>query len=411
MVDFSLSRIEQSLVEEFRFFARDLLRPHAAEADRMGDVPPALLRCPEVLNFMRSSIPQKFGGGWRSLADARNDYDLFGSAILRVLASEEGGYGDAALFAALPGAGLAAPVVHAFASADVKKNFFSCFAQDRSPQWAAFALSEPQTGSDMAAISTTAQKRDHGYVLNGKKTFVGNGARAAWTVAMATTNPRLGQFGIRPFLVQRGVPGFTIKRRLCSVGFRALGICELEFQECSLPEECLLKPKQPLPRHNGFEAGQAVFQHFRPMVAAMAIGAAKAAIEQVEELARQNGAAQSLARESQHIRGRIQTMKVKLHAARLLCWKAAWLTDQGAATAMEISMAKLQGTRVARGICGECMDIAGQAAAGDTLILAKLFRDMKALEVMEGTGEIHRLIITRGLPSLTQAATLSQEAR
>ena len=147
------------------------------------------------------------------------------------------------------------------------------------------------------------------------------------------------------------------------------------------------------------------------MVAVMAIGAAKAAIEQVEELARQNGAAQSLARESQHIRGRIQTMKVKLHAARLLCWKAAWLTDQGAATAMEISMAKLQGTRVARGICGECMDIAGQAAAGDTLILAKLFRDMKALEVMEGTGEIHRLIITRGLPSLTQAATLSQEAR
>ena len=122
------------------------------------------------------------------------------------------------------------------------------------------------------------------------------------------------------------------------------------------------------------------------------------------ELASQNGASQSLARESRQIRDRIQYMKVRLHAARLLCWKAAWLIDRGSATPLDISVTKLHGTRVAREICGECMDIAGRVAAGDSLILEKLFRDMKAFEVMEGTAEIHRLIIARGLPSQAQAA-------
>ena len=240
-MDFNLTRIEKSLVEEFRFFARELLRPHAAEADRSGSVPASLsLGRPEVLNYMRSSVPREFAGGWRSLADGKTEYDLFGRAILRVLASEEGGYGDAALFVALPGANLAAPVVQAFASDEMKKAFFSCFAGN-FPQWAAFALSEPHAGSDMAAISTTAQKQDHGYVLNGKKSFVGNGARATWTVVMATVNRRLGQFGIRPVMVHQGIPGFTVLRRLCCLGVLGAGqFANWNSANARVPEECFL---------------------------------------------------------------------------------------------------------------------------------------------------------------------------
>jgi acyl-CoA dehydrogenase len=100
-------------------------------------------------------------------------------------------------------------------------------------------------------------------------------------------------------------------------------------------------------------------------------------------------------------------MKTKLHAARLLCRQAAWRSDAGVATALDISMAKLQGTRSARAICGECMEIAGRISAGDMLILEKLFRDMKALDVMEGTADIHRLIIARELRSQAGAAALT----
>ena len=292
----------------------------------------------------------------------------------------------------------------------MKQAFLSDFT-GQTPRWGAFALTEPHAGSDMAAISTTAQKQKAGYVLNGTKAFIGNGTRAHWTVVIATINPKLGIFGLRPFLVRQGLPGFTVAKHLCSFGLRALAICELLFQECRIPEESLLQPDQHQGNQHGFAASQTVFRHFRPVVAALAIGTARASIEQVEELARQNGAAHTLAHESHRIRSRIDLMKMKLHAARLLCWRAAWLSDHGMVTALDISMAKLQGTKAARETCRECMEIAGRAAAGDTLILEKLFRDMSALELMEGTGEMHRLIIARGFPSDPTVEPAAKENR
>jgi acyl-CoA dehydrogenase len=315
----------------------------------------------------------------------------------RVLAWEEAGFGDAALFMSLPGPGLAAPVIHAYGTPEQQKLFFSTFTKTTIPRWAAFAVSEPNAGSDMAAMSTTAQKEKSEYVLNGTKWFVGSGGRATWIVVFATAGRHLGRFGIKAFLVHRDTPGFRATRRLPSLGLRVLGLTELKFENCRLNEKYVLALRGANTRERGFDAALTTFQQFRPLVSSLAIGIARAALEQVEEVVTQNGAKHSGAIHWSLVRERLRTMRTRLHAARLICRKAAWLQDRGLENNAEVSMAKIMSAKVGMEICSEALDIAGKAALADDSLLQKLFRDMKGFDILEGTGEIHRLMLVRHL--------------
>lgn len=396
MLEFQLSGTAQKVFEESRCFAREVLRPFAAEADRVGDIPPALLKKPEVLNFMRAYIPRELGGGWRSPFDGSDVYDLANSAKLRLILNEAGGYGDASLFIALPGPALAEPILRAYGSPEQQKRYFDTFLHD-TPKWAAFAMSEPKAGSDVAAISTTARKEGDAYVLNGKKWFVGNGSRADWLVVFATINSDQGQFGLRTFIVERGTPGFRVNRILPTMGLRAVRISELVFEDCRIPRENLLGPEKISLRRGGLQGGLKTFSIFRPAVAATGIGVAHAALDCLEEMARQDGARHFLARRWREAQTRIESLKRKLHAARLLCWKAAWLYDEGRDNAREASMAKALSAQVGMKVCTEVMEIAGRACLSAQSPLERLFRDIKAFDVLEGTGDIQRLMVAKSL--------------
>jgi acyl-CoA dehydrogenase len=396
MLEFHYHELERKVFEESRRFAREVLRPYAAEADRTSDIPAALLEKPEVINFMKAYIPLELGGGWSPNGDGGEVYDLADSARLRLILNEAGGYGDASLFIAMPGPALAEPILRAYGSPAQQRHYFDPFLQG-VPKWAAFAMSEPNAGSDVAAITTTARREANSYVLNGTKWFIGNGSRADWLVVFATINSDQGQFGLRSFIVERGTPGFRVNRILPTMGLKAVRVSELVFEECRIPRENLLHPEKTSLRKGGLQGGLKTFHVFRPAVAATGLGVAQAALEWLEETAAQDGARHSLARRWREAAERVEGLKRRLHAARLLCWKAAWVYDEGRDNSMEASMAKALAAHVAMRVCTEAMDIAGLAGLDAESPLERLFRDAKAFDLLEGTGDIQRLTVSKAL--------------
>ena len=394
MPEIRLSRSEIEVQQEMRTFARNILRSAAHQADETGEIPQEILADEEALALMRAFVPRQMGGGWQSQSRPGMEYDIAGNAMLRTLCAEELGYGDAALTVALPGPGLAGPPLRSLGSNEQQSRYFKGFL-GRTPQWAAFALSEPKVGSDATAITTTAKKEESHYILNGAKWFIGNAQRADWAVVFATVNPNAGRFGIRAFLVDRDAPGFRVGRILPTLGMKALQVSELLFDECRVPRENLLGPETAGWRASGFDAAIQTFNLVRPAVAAIAVGLGRAVIEVLRELVDQNGAHHPMAYRWRELTARIERMETRLHAVRLLCWRAAWLYDQGIENARESSMAKALGAKVVMEVCAEAIEMAGKAGVRDFPLLEKWFRDIKAFDFMEGTGDIQRLMIAR----------------
>jgi acyl-CoA dehydrogenase len=393
MIDFELTREQIAFREDMAAFAASFLRPFSSIADQLADFPSSLY-VPEIFAAMQSFLPVEFNGGWPGRSGQK--LDIARDPLLRILMNEEAAYGDAALFIALPGPGLTVPIIDFFGTDEQKQRLFSTFVRQTKPRWAAFAMSEPGAGSDFAALSTTAREEKDCYVLNGSKWFVGNGLRAEWIVVFASTNPKLGSFGIKAFIIERGTPGFKASRVLKTMGLRAVQISELQFVECRIAKENLLSPPGAGKR-GGFDGSLLTLQQFRPAVAAMAIGTARAALDLADAWLSQNGASHGLARRWQEKKQRLESLRTRVHAARLVCWKAAWLQQRGQPNLVEISMAKAFAAKVAMQSCSVAVEIAGAAGILAYPLLEKLQRDAKAFDLLEGTGDIHRLMLTRAV--------------
>jgi len=347
---------------------------------------------------MHAFVPLAFAGGWRE-SPGSEPLDLGSSAFLRALAAEECGYGDPSLFIALPGPALAACVVRALGTREQQERFFTPFLGS-SLRWSALAISEPDAGSDVTAMTTRAVRDDGGYVLTGRKWFIGCGARADVVVVLATTNPKLGQFGIRPFLVERGDPGFIVGGVLPSLGMRAVQLSELVFDACHVPTRNVLVHGEGGRHRGGFKSCLWTFQQYRPTVAALAIGHARRCLD----LARQFLVGRSR-RSVDADAGRIVRLEGRLRAVRLLCWKAAWLFDHDRDNTFEAAMAKCISATLGIDAASECWRLASGAA--DTSLAAKLLRDAKAFDLLEGTGDIQRVnairaLIARSRPAIDQ---------
>jgi acyl-CoA dehydrogenase len=382
---------QRELQAELRDLALTCFRPFASKADALGDFPDGFLEQSRVRTLIRSLLPSEHGGGWTLAGGKHLDFDS--SAVRRVILNEELAYGDAPLFVALPGLSLAAPIVNAVGSPLQKEKFLSPFLGGDRDLWAAFAMSEPTAGSDVSAMSTHARKENGTYVLNGTKWFIGNGSRAGWAVVFATTNRRIGRFGIKAFLVERGTPGFEATRVLGTLGFRVLQISELRLEDCHIPEANLLTP--PAGQY-GFDGGMMTFYRFRPAIAAMAVGTARAALDQASEFAQQNGACHG--DYWGRVQDRIRELRFRVDAAKLLCWKAAERIDNGLEAFSHICMAKAFGARTVMEVCSYSLQVAG--LAGISLaesIVERLARDAKAFDLLEGTGDMQRLMLARNL--------------
>jgi len=308
-------------------------------------------------------------------------------------------YGDVGFLLAMPRQGLGNAAIAAVANDEQLARF--------KGSWAAMAITEPGTGSDSAAIRTTARKDGDHYVLNGEKIFVTSGERADSVVVWATLDPKLGRAAIKSFVVEWGTPGMELVRLEKKLGIRASDTAAINFTDCRVPAENLLgSPEVDVKK--GFAGVMETFDNTRPMVAAMAVGCARASLERLRELVQSNVNLDYSAPVDtvSAIEAEIYTMEAELEAAYWLVVKAAWMADNRKPNSVEASISKAKAGRVGNYITLRCAELAGTLGYTESELLEKWARDSKILDIFEGTQQIQQLIIARRILGLS-----SQELR
>jgi acyl-CoA dehydrogenase len=254
---------------------------------------------------------------------------------------------------------------------------------------AAFAMTEPEAGSDVAAISTVARRKDDGWVLNGRKHFISNAGLADFYTVFAVTDPEAGARGLSCFLVDAETPGFEFVAPQILSAPHPLG--EIAFEECELPEEAQLGL-----RGRGFHLGMATLDRLRPTVAAAACGMANRALEEAVAHAKGRRQFGKALAEFQLVQQKLARMALDLTASRLLTYRAAWEVDQGTErVTREAAMAKLFATEAAQRIVDDAVQILGGAGVLLSSPVDRLYRAVRALRIYEGTSEVQHLVIAR----------------
>jgi acyl-CoA dehydrogenase len=236
-------------------------------------------------------------------------------------------------------------------------------------------------------------------VINGRKCFITNGARAAWNVVFATVDPSVGRAGHRAFVVEKGTPGFSVGKIEEKMGLRASETAELVFEDCHVPEENLLGGEERYQTKEGFMTAMKTFDNTRPLVAAMAIGIGRAAYEYAVDFVKQNYVLSRPIPRYAAIAERLASVGRQLAAARILTWRSCWLADNEIENAKEASMAKAMAGQAAIRACIEAIEICGAHGSiqSEHALLEKWFRDIKVYDIFEGTGQIQRIVISKRL--------------
>jgi acyl-CoA dehydrogenase len=401
-IEFSLHTRQREMQAMIHGFAETIIRPEALKWDREHGVPNEFL---SRIVMMAKSMGQSFTMGPNSASTAvvemtAEERKKRQVALTTMVGAEEMAWGDAGLMLCIPGPGLGGPPVRASGTPEQKQRFFSIF-QDMSQElrWGAYALTEPGAGSDVAGIRTSCRKDGKHWVINGRKCFITNGARASWNVVFATIDPGLGRAGHRAFVVEKGTPGFSVGKIEDKMGLRASETAELVFEDCRVPEENLLGGEDSYKTKEGFMTAMKTFDNTRPMVAAMAIGIGRAAYDYAVDFVKQNYVMTRPIPRYAAIAERLARVGRQLAAARMTTWRAAWLADQGEPNAKEASMCKALAGAAAIRACIEAIEICGAegSIARDHQLLEKWFRDIKVYDIFEGTGQIQRIVVSKRL--------------
>lgn len=323
-------------------------------------------------------------------------------------------YGDAGIYLCTPGGALGGAAVAAAGTAEQKQRFLPRF-NDGEPKWGAMAMTEPQAGSDTAAIRTRATLSEDGtaWILNGEKIFVTGGLMAAqesdgFVVVWATVDPELGRAGMKSFIVEARTPGMTVTKLEKKMGIRASDTAAIHFSDCRIPFENVLgDPALATPqaiRENtskqGFKGAMATFDATRPAVAASAIGIGNAALEYVQEFLAKEGVSVRYGvpyHQQRAIERDLIRMESELRAAWLLTLKAAWMMDQGLPNNLEASMCKVKAGEAVTWVTQKAVEIMGPEGYSTQHLVEKWMRDAKINDIYEGTGQINRMIVARNI--------------
>ena len=393
-MDYAISAADRDRLARLAEIGRDEFRPAGLRADRAGQpLPPddPFFQRMLALGFGRTS--------WRPPGAVRDDVarapNKAGSAVAAVLLAEESAYWDRGIGVALCGPGLGESPVLGMGTPEQQARFLSPFLNPERPIWGAFAMSEPGAGSDVASIRTRAVRDGDHWVLNGAKAWSGNALRAQWTVVWATVDPALGRAGHRAFVVEHGTPGFEGHRVERKLGLRAYESVSFFLNDCRVPAANLLGGEDHYRARAGFKGAMTTFNAGRPAIGAMAVGIGRAALDEALCFARDSGLWQR-----ERVRDRLERCRRKLKSALLLALRAAWMADQRLPNMTEASMAKAAAPAVALEACALGMDLLGLAGASGHPLIEKLHRDVKALDIVEGTGQIQRIVMARGLVDL-----------
>jgi acyl-CoA dehydrogenase len=367
------------LLARAREFARVELRPVALRYDETEEYPLAELRRAAELGLTCFDLPVAFGGGGiERLTD-------------RCAVIEELSFGDSPIFWVIAQGGFFAGPVLALGSDEQKQRYLPPLCGPDPPA-CSVAITEPEHGSDSAAIETRARRVDGGYVIDGRKKFIGNAPIAELCVVFATVEPGSRSKGITAFVVERGDAGFVIGPRLPKMGSRCFPAGELFFDECFVPDERRLGGEG-----EGFSGLMHVFDVARVQLAASTLGVGRAALEHAVDYAKSREAFGRRIHEFQAVSFRLADAKLKLDQARLLTLHAARLADEGSPFSTEAAMAKLAASEASVFATGAAVQTLGGAGYIRDSPVQKWYRDAKLDEIWDGTSDIMRLIVARSL--------------
>ena len=322
-----------------------------------------------------------------------------GSNMASLLGLIEMCWGDVGLLLAMPRQGLGQAAIAAVANEEQLERF--------GGKWAAMAITEPEAGSDSAAIRTTAtlDEATGEYILNGEKIFVTSGDRAELIVVWATLDRKQGRAAIKSFIVERDNPGLKLDRLEHKLGIRASDTANFVLTDCRVPKEDLLGDPEIAPK-GGFSGVMQTFDNTRPLVAGMAIGVARASLEATRDHLEAAGIEidYDLPPQLQSAAAaEFIAMEADWEAARLLTLQAAWMADNRKPNSLQASMAKAKAGRAGTDIALRCVALCGATGFGEGELLEKWARDAKILDLFEGTQQIQLLIIARLLLGKTSA--------
>ena len=393
MIQLEIPKKLQSVVTLARSVAAGYFRPISRKYDRAEHTyPKELDMLSAVMSGVQAAGAIQGAGAASSRSRERGEGGRRnGANLATVLGLTELSWGDIGLVLTMPGQGLGNAAIAAVATPAQKARF--------GDKWAAMAITEPEAGSDSAAIRTTARLDGEEWVIDGEKIYVTCGERADAVVVWASLDPSRGRAAIKSFVVEKGTPGMTVERLDKKMGIRASDTAVLRFDGCRIPKDNLLGDAEIQPKR-GFAGAMQTFDNTRPMVAAMAVGVARASLERAGEILAERGVQVSYGGHpdaGSALEAELVRMEAELEAARLLMLKAAWMADDARPNSMEASMAKAKAARVANAITLRCVELCGPAGYGEDELLEKWARDSKIRDIFEGTQQIQLLVVARRL--------------
>ena len=402
MINLETPKKFRPLVGQAHQVAMNLLRPNSRKYDQLEHAYPKELDMLAAMIDGLSESGQASGAGASGVR--RDDGDgedkpgvKNGSNLASVLSIMEMCWGDVGLLLSMPRQGLGNSAIASVANEEQLQRFDGV--------WASMAITEPGTGSDSANISTTAVLDGDDYVLNGEKIFVTAGDRSDAVVVWATLDKDLGRAAIKSFVVPKGTPGMNVERLEHKLGIRSSDTATIRFENCRVPRENLLGSPE-IDVKQGFAGAMATFDNTRPLVAAMAVGCARASLELTKELLENAGVTVDYDRPAFTQSAAAATflqLEADWEAAYLLTLQAAWMADNRKPNSLEASMAKAKAGRVGSDITLRCVELAGSIGYSEHELLEKWARDSKILDIFEGTQQIQQLIVARRLLGKTSA--------
>ncbi|HYK97951.1 MAG TPA: acyl-CoA dehydrogenase [Candidatus Acidoferrales bacterium] len=372
--DLTLTPEQEMVQRTARDFAREKVLPKAKEIDEHKDVPAELIAEMGALGFMGIDVPEEYGGAGLD-------------ALTYVLVIEEINRACASTGVVLCShVSLAMEPILRWGSDAQKKKWLAPMA--KGTKLGCFALSEPASGSDAAAMKTSARRDGDAWVLNGTKNFITNGSKADVAIVFAQTDPSLRHKGIAAFVVERGTPGFSVGKLESKLGIRGSDTAQLVFQDCRVPAANLIGEVG-----EGFKIALSTLDGGRISIAAQAVGIGRACLEDALAYAKERQAFGKPIAEHQAIQQMLADMATEVDAARLLTWRAATLKDRGEDHILAAAEAKLFASTIAVEAARDCVQIFGGYGYLTDFPAERHYRDAKITEIYEGTSEIMKLVI------------------
>lgn len=378
-MDFQLSDQQRMWRKSVHEFVRTEIKPRARDIDETGKLPPPLIKKMGSLGLLGMSIPEEYGG---------SEVDAISSAI----AIEELGWGDGGTALTIEAHNeLGCAAVAAFGTPEQKRMYLAP-AADGGSGLAALALTEPGAGSDLRAISTTAVRKKNHYHINGAKAWITNAGESAFIVTLVVTDPDRPEPGMSLLIIPTETAGVQIAPPEKKMGAGATHSHEVCFEEVRVPVENLLGQE-----HRGLQHTLMILDRGRISVGALSVGIAQAALEEALDYAQNRKAFGSALADKQAVQWMLADAATDIHAARLLVYYAAWLKDRGAPFTRAGAMAKVFATEMAEQVTRNAIQIHGAYGYSREYPVEGMYRAARLMTIGEGTSEIQRLVIARGL--------------